>query len=562
MLGTTRHGINSRARTRVLFLVVAVVCFVLQREGNTLGVAVQPKPPPTCQNAALMAKSSKGTSAGGWTPVLLVHGITSSLQQFSQGQIGGGPPLAQAISTLPGAAVYGFDYSKNSLDWVTSSLIAPELASAITCLAQSSGRQVVVVAHSMGGLATQQAQASLASNELAEAITIGTPTKGAWVLAAANKANVAGLVISPLMTTFADLLLKVCGISGSATPQSGACAVLSSKDTPAGQAMTPGSAQLAALPAWKPGVTVARAVGDMTVEVQAGLAHKTVDVGDGVVTKDSALAGANGPTFADPCGPIPAFQSIKPLSKVLASECYHGNETRDPALVAWVIHQIAKTEKGALAYKAPTEPAGYDTPAQALSAFITALSGRGAIEVGTCVTHTSDIPSGTVANYCYWTDGTFPDGKVFVTLPLDSDGGTGALLKQNNLGKWYVVKKIDTDQWGTPLAPYSDGVVKAVSTDGLNMRTAPSVNAPLGPGQLSVGSMVRIHCQASGDRVASQSDDYYSTVWDKVDLGFYITDLWVDSTPEQHNIVDHGGQAERVFDPTIPRCDATDLAEP
>src|SRR5262245_43941035 len=156
--------------------------------------------PQACENAQLEAASSRPGANGSWTAVLLVHGITDSRDKWSQGRIGGGPSMAGSIALVPGTKVYTFDYSANSLDWVTSPIISSELASAIDCLASASGRQVIVVAHSMGGLAAQQAQGSLPSNELAQVITLGTPTKGSWLLALANRATVAGLAVNPAMT--------------------------------------------------------------------------------------------------------------------------------------------------------------------------------------------------------------------------------------------------------------------------------------------------------------------------------------------------------------------------
>lgn len=83
----------------------------------------------------------------------VVHGVISG-PKFWEEAVRGRQSLFQLANEVAGAAAYAFNYRDAGLSWVTDDRIGPALAGTINCLAKESGRQVVVVAHSMSGLAT------------------------------------------------------------------------------------------------------------------------------------------------------------------------------------------------------------------------------------------------------------------------------------------------------------------------------------------------------------------------------------------------------------------------
>lgn len=120
------------------------------------------------------------------TPVLLVHGFAGGPGNFRR-TLNGYPSLLATVRSIPATAVFGFDYSDRSLRWVSDPAIGPALARAIDCLSVAYARPVVVVAHSMGGLAAQYAQGQVlgggpVSDRLAGVVAIATPFDGAQFL--------------------------------------------------------------------------------------------------------------------------------------------------------------------------------------------------------------------------------------------------------------------------------------------------------------------------------------------------------------------------------------------
>ena len=66
--------------------------------------------------------------------------------------------LIGQLQSLPGAAVFTFDYHDFSANWVDHEKLGPALAAAIDCLHEKSGQEkVIVVGHSMGGLIARHA---------------------------------------------------------------------------------------------------------------------------------------------------------------------------------------------------------------------------------------------------------------------------------------------------------------------------------------------------------------------------------------------------------------------
>lgn len=291
---------------------------------SAAGLSSNPEPCP-----GVSAALHLGTAA----PVLLVHGFNESPGAFT-GE--GSPTLENAISSaFPGAVkVVTFDYSKWSRLWVTFTLIGPQLAKCITWLAHTSAQQkgpgqVIIVAHSMGGLAVRCAvDPTCASDQAADpnliglVITLGTPNTG-------SQPQSLGPVLDTVCTTLSwcnDLLIL--------------------RDSPAAQAMTPGSGDLDKLPFLPVAVPVDAVAGRITVTTNL-FGHKYVlkDLGDVIVPVSSALAdakqgalhdgpGANKTTVN--CGTVSVTQlagwakeSASKLAPAPPVTCWHLTETID-----------------------------------------------------------------------------------------------------------------------------------------------------------------------------------------------------------------------------------------
>jgi pimeloyl-ACP methyl ester carboxylesterase len=115
----------------------------------------------------------------------MVHGFNSNPGMWEDGS----PSMSTVLAGVGDVYVARpFDYLKAHFNWVTDSAIGPKLAATIDCLAQSSRKgggagKVIVVAHSMGGLATRYAASQTiggrkVANELGLVVTLGTPNTG------------------------------------------------------------------------------------------------------------------------------------------------------------------------------------------------------------------------------------------------------------------------------------------------------------------------------------------------------------------------------------------------
>ena len=210
---------NGRALVTVplaLFVAVATVVTATAAVAPTAGASVG-----AAAGAAAVAATPKAcrsvvpgslhvlTPVSGRTPVLFVHGFSGRPADFTNAH-GGVASMASTVESVPGVATATFDYSKHALDWVTDKRIGPALASAIVCLAQRTHHSVVVVTHSMGGLATRYAQAqTVAGTPVASVIdrvvTIGTPSDGSQLLA------IEGSAAAPLLRTLLNGARDLCG---------------------------------------------------------------------------------------------------------------------------------------------------------------------------------------------------------------------------------------------------------------------------------------------------------------------------------------------------------------
>ncbi len=111
-------------------------------------------------------------SRGKYVSVIMVHGWTGEsthtndrhgtfshkidLTTNQVGQVQADRSLVGQLQRIPGAAVFTFYYHNYSARWVDDSHIGPALGTVIDCLYRATGEKVIVVAHSMGGLASSR----------------------------------------------------------------------------------------------------------------------------------------------------------------------------------------------------------------------------------------------------------------------------------------------------------------------------------------------------------------------------------------------------------------------
>ena len=322
------------ARRRAWFVIPVVLAIlawtaVLPAVASTSGTFSSPAP---CLGISLQLH------LGTTTPVLLVHGFNDSPTRFTSGS----PSLESAASHALGSSVtlVTFDYSKWSTQWVTFTPIGPQLAQCITWLAHTSDTQggpgkVVIVAHSMGGLAVRCAvdPACVKGNQAADpsliglVITLGTPNLG-------SNPQTAGVIDDTICSW-----IPACN------------AFLQLRNTPAAKAMAPGSSELAQLPLLPASIPVDAIAGRVTFTTNlfgstlGGIQAVVKDDGDLVVPVTSAIADAQrGALHAGPgagnttvdCGSVP-LQLLDEWSAASAAlkapappvTCWHLTETTD-----------------------------------------------------------------------------------------------------------------------------------------------------------------------------------------------------------------------------------------
>jgi pimeloyl-ACP methyl ester carboxylesterase len=261
-------------------------------------------------------------------PVVVVHGWTGrsvhdnarkgafsryiDLTANKAGSASVGRSLIGQLQDVGGTQVYTFDYHDASARWVTDGAIAPQLAQALTCLSQAHQHPAVVVAHSMGGLATRQALKFVPNADKAavvsDVITFGTPNTGSWVASVVAGAGIVtdvgqylpgatGRAIAAVRS-----MLVLCGTATtSSLDHPGICSILgeqlASSRSDAGRALRVGSPELGVLPAWPDGVQVHALGGSIGLELTRttwfGLSTGAgdVNVGDFVVDVNSATRG-------------------------------------------------------------------------------------------------------------------------------------------------------------------------------------------------------------------------------------------------------------------------------
>ncbi len=290
----TVDGMVSRLVVGLLLVVVASTTTVVGADATSDGASRRR----TECGSAVRRVSQARTG----TPVLLVHGFAGGPSDFRR-RLADRPSMIDAIDAVDGAAAYTFDYSRRSLEWVTDPAIGARLGEAIACLAGVHDEPVTVVAHSMGGLATRQAQGTVVdgrpvADSIARVVTIGTPFEGAQLLGFGG--GFAGDVAAELI----DTALRACSTDLARrptdtfrprrAPQRSFCGLLGATETAAVQGMIPDSAELAALPPWSDAVRVVPIAADVVVGVDGPFGFsESFSAGDFAVAVPSAVADAS-----------------------------------------------------------------------------------------------------------------------------------------------------------------------------------------------------------------------------------------------------------------------------
>ncbi len=276
--------------------------------------------PPAVQGHANVQPSDCSAdlpNVGAQPPVLLVHGFISDAQSgwAATGQRTG--PVQQRLEG-DGNYVEPFDYKPFATRWVTNPNIGPRLADAVHRLSEASrcsggDGHIIVIAHSMGGLAVRCALTSSCGGRddmagtVGLVITLGTPHLGSHLRdnardfigthgagnalrAFCSKFNPSVYVLRSLNTKYNE----VCDTIG---------ALLRSE---AGRAFTMGSQELAALPPFPPGVPVRALAGDIRLLAPTLFSARFYDIGDGPVSTQSASATSTEEAYGGhrvyPCG--------------------------------------------------------------------------------------------------------------------------------------------------------------------------------------------------------------------------------------------------------------------
>ncbi|MCR2793572.1 hypothetical protein NQ156_10910 [Microbacterium sp. zg.Y625] len=208
--------------------------------------------------------------------------------------------LQESLESLPGTTLYAFDYSQTAAAWIGGAAVVDGLAASIRQLARDTSAPVDVVAHSMGGLALRHAVTAHPDlvPMIGQVVTVGTPTLGSdaatlldvisLATGTAIGAGSAGrALIVPALVDLCNRDLEADAMNGCGLPTWLRTSIANTGE--AGRALHTGSQELADMPDWPAELDVHAIAGDGRVRA-GGL---VVSVGDGLVSRDSAVAEAD-----------------------------------------------------------------------------------------------------------------------------------------------------------------------------------------------------------------------------------------------------------------------------
>ncbi|MEV8443269.1 alpha/beta hydrolase [Actinosynnema sp. NPDC051121] len=372
-------------------MAAVVMCGAVLLGGSPSGTAAQPVDPATADTRCDEVELAPGLTRdpdrnpdgspvaitpdarGRYVPIIMVHGWTGSsahddkregafshkidLSTNPSANVRADRSLIGQLQRVPGAAVYTFDYHEHSARWIDDRDIGPALGTAIDCLHRESGEKVIVIAHSMGGLATRYALSppeGSRADEVSSVITFGTPNTGSLIAMLAAVILDVGAAVNGALAVL-RLVLAVCGKAASGSLDTGTICddldrAVRAADSDGGRALRTGSAELAALEPFPDDVDVHALAGETTFVVPRlgwfalPWATERVPTGDLVVTADSATRGADTANMATCAYQLSAVRGLadqiglltrttalgdvaRPITEV-SGPCYHGNLMR------------------------------------------------------------------------------------------------------------------------------------------------------------------------------------------------------------------------------------------
>jgi pimeloyl-ACP methyl ester carboxylesterase len=226
--------------------------------------------------------SQSTKNIGTRVPVVMVHGLNSNAGVWGDDSRSGS--MYKALKDLSGISRFKFDYGSVSDKWVTDPNIGPKLTTTISCYAKASRDQggpgkVILVTHSMGGLATRYAAAKV-PNDVGLVVTIGTPHTGSPLGNASSLLlNSVCLMMDPLGRLWQQYVTKENCEAAFAV-----------------HGLSINSEELAALPKFPSNLPVKAIAGEVTQEMKLGfltVIPKRSMLSDLVVGVDSATAQGN-----------------------------------------------------------------------------------------------------------------------------------------------------------------------------------------------------------------------------------------------------------------------------
>ncbi|MFI0731905.1 esterase/lipase family protein [Streptomyces sp. NPDC021225] len=303
--------------------------------------------PRSCVGGGLGQVSDTETVANSM-PVLFVHGINAGADTWDGP--GDDPEgwFPRKVAKLPHVTAWTFDYKQAQPAWVTDRRIGPALGTAIECLADASGYKVMVVAHSMGGLATQYAVSQPSRKpggriwqEVSEVITIGTPFRGSPVASFLDglpgpRGSLQELALKQVVSACFGLAKGLA---------STICETVEVLRSPQGVALKENSPEIRKLPAWPEELPVRAMAGDIRLGLEImklGSRSKPVSIGDGVVPLSSATA------YAHKSGAphvLTCTDTLISVRAVLFGECSHTSVKTAPEIMSAVIDRAKALQR-------------------------------------------------------------------------------------------------------------------------------------------------------------------------------------------------------------------------
>ncbi|MFJ3234454.1 esterase/lipase family protein [Streptomyces sp. NPDC086787] len=485
---------------------------------------------------------------GTYTPIVMVHGWTGSdthddagqgafshridLTANRLGKVSTTRSLIGQFQSLPGAAVFTFDYHPYSARWVDDPHLGPALGKVIDCLYRASGQKVIVVGHSMGGLITRYAathpgvSGSDRAAEISTVVTFGTPQTGSVAALLSEVGLDAGAVTNEELAVVRTIL-AACGRLtdgdiATGTLCDGLPAPVRAFESHAGRALRAGSAELRALKPWPKSIVVDALGGQTRFQVPdmgwfaLPWSTKSVDSGDLIVTAGSALQGADSTRLLSCSYQLNAVRGATdsvalafgqaskadvadvPL-KALSGPCFHPDLMRSIELTNEALGVVSDDIES----RRPVTAAGL------LSAPVPAACGHRA---GKLVDgRLPGIPEAHGVMGLSWVETDRPRSDLLTFGDLDGDGtGDAAATLFCNAGGV---------SWPEIIAFYSHGpeLIGSVSLSAINLPgRGPGENASVHHLRYVDGGVVtQWSTQQDGDPGASATLDYTATLrWD------------------------------------------------